>query len=74
MDRSDNADSESDKAASDFEQLEQPQSLSLFSEFWLFLREEKKWWLAPIILVLLFVGTVALLTTTGAAPFIYTLF
>jgi len=59
---------------SEFEQLEQPQSMGLVAEFWLFLCEEKKWWLAPIIFVLLFVGGVALLTTTGAAPFIYTLF
>jgi len=62
------------REGSEFEQLEQPQSMGLVAEFWLFLCEEKKWWLAPIIFVLLFVGGVALLTTTGAAPFIYTLF
>lgn len=50
------------------------EQLSLLAEFWLFLKEEKKWWLTPIILVLLAVGTLAALTSTGAAPFIYTLF
>lgn len=36
--------------------------------------EEKKWWLTPIIVVLLGVGLLVTLTSTGAAPFIYSLF
>ena len=39
-----------------------------------FLRNNKKWWLTPIILVLLVVGALIMLSGTAAAPFIYTLF
>jgi hypothetical protein len=46
----------------------------LASEFWYFLRQNKKWWLLPILVVMGLFGVVALLASTGAAPFIYTLF
>ena len=46
----------------------------LLREFWEFLRYNKKWWLAPIILVLLLMGALMFLGSTAAAPFIYTLF
>ena len=59
---------------SDFEKAGDEQPLSLMSEFWVFIKEEKKWWLTPIILVLLLVGVLVALTSSGAAPFIYTLF
>lgn len=38
------------------------------------LRHNKKWWMIPIIAVLLLFGVLLILGTTGAAPFIYTLF
>ena len=63
-----------DKATSEFEQLSGEKQIGLMAEFWLFIKEEKKWWLTPIILVLLGVGALVFLTSTGAAPFIYTLF
>ena len=47
---------------------------SIFREFLEFLKTNKKWWLGPIILVLLGLGGLLLLTSTAAAPFIYTLF
>ena len=47
---------------------------TLLGEIFLFLRHNKKWWLLPIILVLLAFGVLLLLGTTGMAPFIYTLF
>ena len=47
---------------------------SIFSEFLEFLKTNKKWWLGPIVLVLLALGALLLLTSTAAAPFIYTLF
>jgi hypothetical protein len=46
----------------------------LLREFWDFLRYNKKWWLTPIVLVLLLVGLLVVLSSTAAAPFIYTLF
>ena len=39
-----------------------------------YLLHNKKWWLTPIIVVLLLVGVLVILGGTGAAPFIYTLF
>jgi hypothetical protein len=65
---------EASAATSEFEQLGDVHQMSLMAEFWLFIKEEKKWWLTPIILVLLGTGALVALTSTGAAPFIYTLF
>lgn len=39
-----------------------------------FLRHHRKWWLLPILIVLLLVGVLAVLGGTTVAPFIYTLF
>ncbi|MGH7769051.1 MAG: DUF5989 family protein [Candidatus Binatia bacterium] len=44
-------------------------------ELWAFMRERKKFWLAPIIIVLVLLGGLIVLTQGSAvAPFIYTLF
>jgi hypothetical protein len=44
-------------------------------ELWAFMKERKKFWLLPIVLVLVLVGTLIVLTQGSAvAPFIYTLF
>ena len=44
-------------------------------ELWAFMKERKKFWLLPIVLVLVLVGTLIVLTQgTAVAPFIYTLF
>ncbi|MDD5594666.1 MAG: DUF5989 family protein [Candidatus Omnitrophica bacterium] len=49
--------------------------LSIVKEFWAFLKERKKWWLAPIIIMLLILGILIFFTQSSAvAPFIYTLF
>jgi hypothetical protein len=49
--------------------------LSILKEFWDFLRVRKKWWLTPIIVVLILLGALIVLTESSAvAPFIYTLF
>ena len=49
--------------------------LTIFGELWAFMRIRKKWWLGPIILVLLVLGLFIILTQGSAlAPFIYTLF
>ena len=43
-------------------------------EIWGFLKTNKKWWLLPIVLVMLFFSVLILLSGTGVAPIIYTLF
>jgi hypothetical protein len=49
--------------------------LSILLEFWSFLRVRKKWWLAPIIILLLTLGLILVLTEGSVlAPFIYSLF
>ena len=49
--------------------------MSMLGDFWGFLKERKKWWLLPMILVLLLFGALIVLTSGSAvAPFIYTLF
>ena len=48
---------------------------SLIGEFWAFMRVRKKWWLGPIVVLLLLLGLLIVLTQGSAlAPFIYTLF
>jgi Family of unknown function (DUF5989) len=47
----------------------------LTSEFWAYLSVRKKWWLLPIIMVLVVVGGLLVFAQTSAlAPFIYTIF
>jgi len=49
--------------------------LSIILEFLDFLKTRKKWWLAPIVIIMLLMGSLILLTEGSAvAPFIYTLF
>ena len=48
---------------------------SLIKEFVLFVRHEKKWWLVPLLAVLLLVGALIVFTASSPlAPFIYPLF
>jgi hypothetical protein len=47
---------------------------SFIRELVQFLLQNKKWWLAPIVLVILLMGILLILGGTGVAPFIYTLF
>jgi len=47
---------------------------SLVAEFLAFLKDNKKWWLLPIVVVMLLLGVLIFLSSTAAAPFIYTLF
>jgi uncharacterized membrane protein len=61
---------EFEKAATEY----QNQGESLLSEFWAFLKQNQKWWLLPIVIVMLLLGVLIFLSSTAAAPFIYTLF
>jgi len=48
---------------------------SLTRELWAFMRERKKWWLLPIMAVLMVVGTLLVFAQGSVlAPFIYTIF
>jgi hypothetical protein len=47
---------------------------TLLGELFEFMGENKKWWLAPIVVSVLALGALVLLGGTAAAPFIYTLF
>ena len=65
----------SKKAQKEFERAAAEQAGTGFvTEFWHFLKHNKKWWLFPIILCLLGFGLLIVLGGTGIAPFIYTLF
>ena len=47
----------------------------LLKDLWAFMKERKKFWLAPIIVMMLLLGTLTVLSEGSAvAPFIYTLF
>jgi Family of unknown function (DUF5989) len=49
--------------------------MSIFAELWAFMRVRKKYWLAPILFLLLVLGGLVILAQgTAVAPFIYTLF
>lgn len=49
--------------------------MEFISELWLFLKTRKKFWLLPLICILLLLGLLVILTSVSAlAPFIYTLF
>ena len=51
------------------------QSSGLIGEFWAFMKVRKKWWLLPIIVVMLLVGSLLVFAQGSAlAPFIYTIF
>ena len=60
-------------AADEFAKQAGAGQLGFFAEFLDFLIHNKKWWLTPIIVVLLLVGVLVFFTSTAVAPFIYTL-
>ena len=59
---------------SDFERQAEEAPPGLVAEFIDFLKTSKKWWLTPIIVVLLLIGVLIILSGTVIAPFIYPLF
>jgi hypothetical protein len=49
--------------------------IELFQDLWLFMRDRKKYWLAPVVVVMVLLGALLVLAQGSAiAPFIYTLF
>jgi hypothetical protein len=59
---------EFEKAASE------TQSRGMLGDFWAFLFQNKKWWMLPILVMLLIFGALIFLSSTALAPFIYSLF
>lgn len=59
---------------SEFSRAARERPPGFFAELWQFVRQNKKWWMTPIIVILVLVGGLVLLGSTGAGPFIYTLF
>ena len=60
--------------ADDFARQADERQVSLPREFWEFLKHNKKWWLLPILLVLLVIGLLAVLGSAGVGAFMYTVF
>ncbi len=57
------------------EQLENlDNDAGIVAEFWEFLQTNKKFWLIPLLLILLLMGLLLVLGSSSASPFIYTLF
>lgn len=49
--------------------------MSFIKDLWAFLKVRKRWWLAPIIIIILILGALVILVQGSViAPFIYTLF
>ena len=65
---------ENQEQANEFERQAQQTPPGLVAEFVDFLIHNKKWWLTPIIIVLLLVGLLVFLGGTAVAPFIYPIF
>ena len=48
---------------------------AIIKDFWCFMKVNKKWWLAPVVIMLLLLGVLIIFAETSAlAPFIYPLF
>ncbi len=62
------------KKPDDFSHLAEGVQPGFLAEYWDFLIHNGKWWLFPVVLVLLVVGALVLVGGTAAAPFLYTLF
>jgi hypothetical protein len=59
--------------SNDFQRQAEQGSSNLLTELLGFLRENKKWWLIPVVVALLMIGLLVVLGGTAVAPFIYTL-
>ena len=49
--------------------------ISILKEFWIFLKQEKKWWLIPLVLILVLLGLLLVFAKASPlAPWLYPLF
>lgn len=58
----------------DFERAAAGRGPSLFRDWLDYLKRSGKWWLLPVLIILALLAALVFLTSTPAAPFIYTLF
>ena len=64
-----------DEKNQNFEQIvREEKEMGFVRELLLMLKHNKKWWLTPIILVLILFGALVIMGSSSYAPFIYTLF
>ena len=64
----------SEKSQPKFSEVKPVREKGVLAEFWGLLMENKKYWMLPIVLLLLALGALVILSGSSAAPFIYTLF
>jgi hypothetical protein len=63
------------EARNDFNEMARGKRESGFlGELWALMRQQRKYWMMPIVAVLLLLGVLVFLSGTAVAPFIYTLF
>ncbi len=65
---------EQSSSSQDFLDATESAQTGLMGEFFGFMRENAKWWLLPFLIVFAILGIALILGSTGAAPFIYTMF
>lgn len=58
----------------DLEPLRDEKEYSLTTEFLWFLKENKAWWITPLLVSLLLLGLLVFFSSTGTTPFIYRMF
>jgi hypothetical protein len=58
----------------DFDRALSEKPAGFLRELWEFLGQNKKWWILPMAVVVGLLALLTLLSTTAAAPFIYTIF
>jgi hypothetical protein len=63
-----------DERRSEFASQAEAAETGVIGEFLQFLRHTRKWWLTPVLVLLLLAGLIVVLGGSVAAPFIYTLF
>ena len=61
-------------SGNEFEKASNEKQANLVTEFIGFLKETRKFWLIPLIIVMLALGSLLVLTNSALAPFIYSLF
>jgi len=63
-----------DQQARQFERAGRQARPGIVREFWDFLKHNKKWWLLPILAILLAIGLLVVLAGSGAGAWMYTIF